>query len=440
MNETRTQTSVSSSARDPIDRWLDVFVRLLRVPKADAKRIRDELEDHLRARVDDLMLTGHAEPEAVRVAVAELGETAELARQFQTASRPHRRLTMLAGSAIVSAGLITGAMLLAPLNAPPQQQAIAVTELADAAATSPPVFAADLPVDPMTGYTTLAEVVAGLESLLDARVIAHYGPIVANVGGIGAETEIDAPAVKGLTLGQGLEQLSAPLGLAGVDPLVVQKTGEAYELATQSFFDRRDAVLIEYDVSELLAPPQGESIDPLAFQRTVQSLIEPDLWGERARLGMVSTTMIVNAHPRIHVQIKDLFARIEARYAEQREAHRQERRAQLESRLVQHTEEFDGYNRRIAEIEAELEQAQQERRAARERVYRLEFEAHRADDDQIIGIRLSLAEAQDRLKAAEGRMIDQGTRLGNMEQSLAITKGQIRAVETNLAALTDPAG
>lgn len=65
---TRDQATVMSSARDPIDRWLDVFVRLLRVPKADAKRIRDELEDHLRARVDDLMLIVHAEPEAVRVA------------------------------------------------------------------------------------------------------------------------------------------------------------------------------------------------------------------------------------------------------------------------------------------------------------------------------------------------------------------------------------
>ncbi|MEL6798149.1 MAG: permease prefix domain 1-containing protein, partial [Planctomycetota bacterium] len=110
---------ITSSARDPIDRWLDVFVRLLRVPKQDAQRIRDELEDHLRARVDDLMVTGQSEPEAVRLAVAELGETAELARQFQTAAKPHRRRTMLAASTLVSAGLMVSAVMLTQQAVPP---------------------------------------------------------------------------------------------------------------------------------------------------------------------------------------------------------------------------------------------------------------------------------------------------------------------------------
>lgn len=433
---------VTPSASDPIDRWLDVFIRLLRLPKADAQRIRDELEDHLRARVDDLMLTGSAEPEAVRIAVAELGETAELARQFQSASKPPRRLTMLAGSAIVSAGLITGAMLLTQSAPPPASAPAALASAAgqaEAAEAAPPVFESELVAQSGTDYITIADAVHAISTLLEARVIPHYRPMLAEFGGIDADTEITPPSIKGLTLDQGLDQLSAALELPANDPLVMYPAGESFEIATQSFFDERDAVLIEYDVSGLLTPPQSPAIDPYEFQNTVQSLIEPELWGTRARLGMVSTTMIVNAHPRVHAQVADLLARIETRYGELRAAKQQERRNELETQLVQLVSEIDGYNRRITELTKQLEKASEDRRAARERIYHLDLEANATADEKVVPIQLDRAEAEDELRSTEARISELSTRRNNMEHSLAITKGQIDALQAQLAPLGSPA-
>jgi hypothetical protein len=118
------------SSRDPIETWLDVFVRMLGAKGNAAALIRDELEDHLRTRVDDLLITGLSQPEAVRRAVAELGETAELAARFKTAMTPKRRPLMhaaligLTGTAVavgvmsaLSAGGGSGASQPAPRTA-----------------------------------------------------------------------------------------------------------------------------------------------------------------------------------------------------------------------------------------------------------------------------------------------------------------------------------
>lgn len=102
------------SKRDPIEAWLSLFVKLLGVRGEDAQRIRDELEDHLRSRVDDLMIAGADEQEAVRRAVSELGETvgetAALARRFRASTRPMtwRAIMQTAIVATLAAGLAVG--------------------------------------------------------------------------------------------------------------------------------------------------------------------------------------------------------------------------------------------------------------------------------------------------------------------------------------------
>jgi len=98
-------TTVEPSRRDAVSEWLELFVRLLALPAAEATLVRDELEDHLRSRVDDLLIVGLTEPEAVRQAVAELGETATLARGFQNARlRPRKRRMMMHAALLVIAG------------------------------------------------------------------------------------------------------------------------------------------------------------------------------------------------------------------------------------------------------------------------------------------------------------------------------------------------
>lgn len=100
---------VEPSRRDAVEDWLTLFVRMLGLPASETEAVRDELEDHLRSRVDDLLIVGLTEPEAVRRAVSELGETATLAQGFRNARRRPRKWRMMmhvtlfavAGSALV---------------------------------------------------------------------------------------------------------------------------------------------------------------------------------------------------------------------------------------------------------------------------------------------------------------------------------------------------
>jgi hypothetical protein len=109
--------STSPSTRDAVSDWLDVFTSLLALPPAQAQAIRDELEDHLRSRVEDLLIAGQTEGDAVRIAVEEIGQTAQLAARF-TAAHNHtnaRRWNMSGTLAIVAGSVLalsTGSLLI----------------------------------------------------------------------------------------------------------------------------------------------------------------------------------------------------------------------------------------------------------------------------------------------------------------------------------------
>lgn len=96
--------------RDPIASWLEVFVRTSGLPPTEASGICDELEDHLRSRVDDLMVTGHSEAEALRRALDEFGTIAELGRRFRSVDHKKGRRLMVQASTVgmASAALLVG--------------------------------------------------------------------------------------------------------------------------------------------------------------------------------------------------------------------------------------------------------------------------------------------------------------------------------------------
>ncbi len=107
--------TVAPSNRDSIGSWLDVLTSMLSLPEGERLQVRDELEDHLRSRVDDLLITGTDEQEAVRIAVAELGETAELAKLIthaHTRANPRRRIMNIALITAAIAGLSVGGISL----------------------------------------------------------------------------------------------------------------------------------------------------------------------------------------------------------------------------------------------------------------------------------------------------------------------------------------
>jgi hypothetical protein len=90
MSATRRKTEIDATptARDPIESWLDVLESMLSVPAARGRAIQQELEDHLRSRVDDLTITGMTEPDAVREAMASI----ESVHERQQAEKNERNL------------------------------------------------------------------------------------------------------------------------------------------------------------------------------------------------------------------------------------------------------------------------------------------------------------------------------------------------------------
>ena len=82
-------------AERTVSAWLDVLVRLLRLPRSLQDEIRLELQGHLSERIRDLILSGHTEDQATRTAIGELGEASDLAQRYKDANRfAKRRLVM----------------------------------------------------------------------------------------------------------------------------------------------------------------------------------------------------------------------------------------------------------------------------------------------------------------------------------------------------------
>lgn len=100
--------------RDAADAWLDRVTAMLRVPMAEREAIRAELNEHLRERIRDLMLSGAAEGAATSQAISELGDAAMLARRYQEAIEPSSRRSLMhvgIATAATAALVFSGAAL-----------------------------------------------------------------------------------------------------------------------------------------------------------------------------------------------------------------------------------------------------------------------------------------------------------------------------------------
>ena len=77
---------------NPIDRWLDTAVSRLHGPRT-RKKVRRELEDHIRDRITLLTtVRGLPEDAATREAVARMGDAEELSEQLALVRHPIKRL------------------------------------------------------------------------------------------------------------------------------------------------------------------------------------------------------------------------------------------------------------------------------------------------------------------------------------------------------------
>lgn len=329
---------VRPSARDPVAGWLDVFIPMTGLPRARAEEIRAELEDHLRARVDDLMITGLTEAEAVRRAVAELGETAELARQFRVALKPHRRILMqtaLIAVVGVAAYLGISAFVPSPPPAPPAVQVVVEGEEFGAPA------GLDFEID-LSGET-YGEAFASLGERADRPVLVRWEDI--------EDVGISPTSLHGL----GLESLAFArfLGIVSertpIDPVVAHVEPDLIEITVQSRIDRRTMQIRTYDITGLVEFHSGRSIDEIAFTggvdtghengqlmstrhqwrdarrewneaadqilKRIMVFSSRDIWsdfgGDRANAEFSGSTLMIQGPERVHEQVERVIGMLE---------------------------------------------------------------------------------------------------------------------------------
>lgn len=296
------------STRDAIGSWLDVLERMLNLPRDQRRAIRAELEDHLRNRVDDLMMTGMSEPEATRVAVGELGETAELASSFRSAATVGKRMTMIQAAAIATMGglLTLGATtFLAPNN----QAGDAVGGMGTAEAKAPMVALDENPSDAFDANLRCYDV----GGLIDIRTPQSHNP----------EAQQLVEVLSCMALNEEESPDDAPL----VEPQMMIVGPTLFIRADEDFQKRAAWVLASLKQKALQQQQRDECV--LAVQREREHL-------EHERAEKVRQNRIEE----LHAMYQDLTARLR-RHLSEREARletfNQELHATDDDKLAQQT-------------------------------------------------------------------------------------------------------
>lgn len=358
--ETKSTESVSvkPSSRDPIVQWLDVFTSLLSLPPAEAERIRDELEDHLRTRVDDLLILGMTEPEAVQKAVTELGETAQLARNFKSVrTHSRRRIAMhtalfaAAGLALTVsvAGLLPGKAL-TPIHAPTA-----------AIEAQPEGVAHNAVLDQDLEAGTLGEMLQKLADAGNARLFVHWSSL--EPLGLDADTEVRAIPAKGLDHAKVRQLINSALGLEGMYLLTARMDGNLIEIGSQEYFDRIETVTMDHDVSRLVPSTQVLQItdEGQNLIRSIETIIEPEIWNSRNSMASITingSTVGVRAPERIQKKVIDYIARLEAAQRKNDDEARNIARIEAEQNKARDEQIINKYMNQIDRYQEELDHLQ----------------------------------------------------------------------------------
>ncbi len=335
------------SNRDAIESWLDVLVSMLNLPSSQRDQVRDELEDHLRSRVDDLLIMGKPEPDAIQAAIHELGETAELAKLISSASRtrtPFRRFAMNATFFVLAGSIMTASIsMMMPTSA--HNATNTTITLSEEAA---PIAAAA--ADPFQAFTidvrnaTFGELFDEIEAHADRPLIIHWDML--EEFGFSSDTPINID--------------SNPINAKLVFTILAERTEQVFynsmaaferpdriEIGNQDQFDRRTTVKRIYDLSVFRQPSppstsrssQTNNVFTPPTQNTVQRLMDlmqshvssrdwTSKGGALATSSVLNSTLVVTAPERMHEDIRVLLEELKAQHeSQQREQHTQSREA-----------------------------------------------------------------------------------------------------------------
>lgn len=433
----RSTTGPKPSAQDPVQRWLDIFIPMTGLSKARQADIRAELEDHLRARVDDLMITGLSEPDAVQTAVNELGETAHLARQFRTALKPKRNTLMHAAIIAVAGSALTLGILNTTNNAQPPvqraaQQAIATANTAantDALSNAVPstdyAFAKGGTIDLRTA--TLTTLFDQVRANLDRPLVIHWEHLdqigIPKDQPIGLDAD---PVPTEVALRLTIQQTESG-SLGGI---AIVNNPEAVEITTTDYLDRRTKQIRPHNIADLIAhyevPTRSQSPfanAPLERNRqtaeqagneilqTIMPLASQDAWtdfgGELATGSVVGSSLIIDAPTRIHAEVTEVIEMMK-KEVDRYEADRAEAAQRAAQAEAAHAEELRVRREaQIASLEAKVQEKLEHIIALEARKQQLEDEhtwAERSAMGMVIGSKETEQEAKDRAKRDKERL------------------------------------
>ncbi len=331
----RTKGISPPSNRDTIESWLDVLVSMLNLPSSQRDQVRDELEDHLRSRVDDLLIMGKSEPDAIQTAIQELGETAELAKLISSASRtrtPFRRFAMNATFFVLAGSIMTASI---SMMMPTSSHNGSNTMISHTEETVPVTAAA---ADPFESFTiavrnaTFGELFDQIEQHADRPLIIHWDML--EEFGFSSDTPINID--------------SNPINARLVFTILAERTEQVFynsmaaferpdriEIGNRDQFDRRTTVKRVYDLSDFAQPRLHDSSNSnqssrmaAHTQNTIQRVMDlmhghvssrdwTSMGGSLATSSALNSTLVVTAPERMHEEIRVLLDELVAQHQRQ---------------------------------------------------------------------------------------------------------------------------
>ncbi len=298
-----------------IESWLVVFGRLLQLPDATKQAIRDELDQHLRERIRDLVLAGTNETEALRLAIDELGSAADLAQRFKTANRPNRRRLIMHATiiGIGAASLVTAGMFVSSTGRPAAvyyDPPAGIDERADLA---------DVPISVTFDETRLDEVFDYFAKVVKSDLVAYWS--VLEECGVSRDKLVTIRLERKRPLSQVIGLVLASAAETGW-PVIDWRYGDGLmEFSTRQYFDCRELRLAAFDVTGVLDGLAERSLttDAAAAEilcELIFEYVEPTAWqangGRIAQLTVVGTTMLIRAPQRIHAEVEWILSQLSA--------------------------------------------------------------------------------------------------------------------------------
>ncbi len=374
------KADVTPSSRDSISGWLDVLTSMLSLPESQRLQVRDELEDHLRSRVDDLLITGTLEPEAVRIAVAELGETAELAKLIShahTRANPRRRIMNIALITAAVAGLSIGGISLQNTGGAAVEESGSALVFAESSSTDDEkVHAFDV------GTASVSGILNEIGKAFDRSVSFSPGAMSPeNAMYINVHSQFAGQ----FTFDQAIEQFRKLFDNVRYG-YNLEITADSVLYQTNDEYERKQIEMRIYP-SPVWLSMAGERID---YANSLTNLLKVKHDLRYASIEVIDEAFVVAATPEIHENVlrfsAELNAMIERRQIErkiERDRDRELRRAEAEQEMAKHRAQFA---QRIKDAERVVKDLQKEFSTARE----------------------ALLNSQEKLRALKSNLISEG--------------------------------